>query len=204
MSTRRQAVRDYIEMRARLGSICERQNGDCRFRRFLEQQHIRRNWPLLGSATVARAAFDGPRRLGMSAYRPSSELPRSAEPDSPGRLATLSPEASSPISIQERHPRLLAAALEMPCRSTRCKLRPGTYYVVRIAESFPAYALGEARNLNFRTSISKPLCDGSVARSSKARLVRCTHQRAQCSRIISTPPTACAAQATFLICSLPR
>src|SRR5208282_5004087 len=43
--------------------------------------------------------------------------------------------------------RLLSAALEMPCRYARCKLRPWTYYCLFGLLSVSGLRLGEARNL---------------------------------------------------------
>lgn len=54
--------------------------------------------------------------------------------------------------------RLLSAALEMPCRYTRCKLRPWTYYCLFGLLSVSGLRSAKPVTSNFRTSISMPLC----------------------------------------------
>ena len=85
----------------------------------------------------------------MSADSPVIELPLIREPRFP-RTACY-PFARSGlglISIQRKTSSAsCAAALEMPCRYTRCKLRPWTYYCLFGLLSVSGLRLGEARNL---------------------------------------------------------
>ena len=78
MSTLRQAVQDYVEMRRGLGfKLRETEQGIDRFRRLPGSQrhaiHHHGAGPCLGSATVARAAFALGETAGLCPrIRPSS------------------------------------------------------------------------------------------------------------------------------------
>jgi integrase/recombinase XerD len=66
----------------------------------------------------------------------------------PDGLLPFRPKRARPYLYSKKDiQRLLAAAREMPCRYTRCKLRPWTYYCLFGLLSLSGLRLSEARNL---------------------------------------------------------
>jgi len=154
MSTIRQAVLDYIEMRRGLCfKLREAERGLLDFAAFLEQSHA-----LYITTELALAWAQGPlhaqpshwaRRLGFvrgfARHRAAAD-PRTQIP--PDGLLPFRPKRARPyLYSKEDILRLLAAALEMPCRYSHGKLRPWTYYCLFGLLSVSGLRLGEARNL---------------------------------------------------------
>ena len=154
MSTLRQAVQDYIEMRRGLGfKLQEAGRGLIDFAAFLEQSHAPYITTELALAWAQRPLHAQPshwaRRLGyvrgFARHRAAAD-PRTQIP--PDGLLPFRPKRARPyLYSKEDIQRLLAAALEMPSRYTRGKLRPWTYYCLFGLLSVSGLRLGEARNL---------------------------------------------------------
>ena len=193
MSTLRQAVQDYLEMRRGLGfKLRETGRGLIDFVTFLEANDTPYITTELALSWAQRPSQAQPshwaRRLGyvrvFARHRAAAD-PRTQIP--PDGLLPFRPKRARPyLYSNEDIQRLLSAALEMPCRYTLCKLRPWTYYCLFGLLSVSGLRLGEARNLK----LSNIDFDAAVLtiRGTKLEspaLCRCTHQRAQCFRIIS-------------------
>jgi integrase/recombinase XerD len=154
MSTFRQAVQDYIEMRRGLGfKLRETERGLMDFAAFLEANDTPYITTELALAWAQRPSRAQPshwaRRLGyvriFARHRAAAD-PRTQIP--PDGLLPFRPKRARPyLYSKEDIQRLLAAALEMPCRYTRCKLRPWTYYCLFGLLSLSGLRLGEARNI---------------------------------------------------------
>jgi integrase len=154
MSTLRQAVQDYIEMRRGLGfKLRETERGLIDFATFLEANDTPHITMELALAWAQRPSHAQPshwaRRLGyvrvFARHRAAAD-PRTQIP--PDGLLPFRPKRARPyLYSKEDIQRLLSAALELPCRYTRCKLRPWTYYCLFGLLSVSGLRLGEARNL---------------------------------------------------------
>ncbi|MFW8584618.1 tyrosine-type recombinase/integrase [Rhizobium beringeri] len=108
------------------------------------------NWPSNGpSGHLIRSPLTGRYGSVTSADLPVIGLPpipRTQIP--PDGLLPFRPKRARPyLYSQDDIRRLLAAALEMPCRYTCCKLRPLTFYCLFGLLSVAGLRLGEARNL---------------------------------------------------------
>ena len=133
MSTLRQAVQDYLEMRRGLGfKLRETGRGLIDFVTFLEANDTPYITTELALSWAQRPSQAQPshwaRRLGyvrvFARHRAAAD-PRTQIP--PDGLLPFRPKRARPyLYSNEDIPRLLSAALEMPCRYTLCKLRPWT------------------------------------------------------------------------------
>ena len=154
MTTLRQAVLGYIEMRRGLGfKLQEAGRGLIDFVGFLEQQNAPYITTELALAWAQRPSQAQPshwaRRLGyvrcFARHRVATD-PRTQIP--PDGLLPFRPKRARPyLYSKEEIQQLLSAALAMPCRYTRCQLRPWTYYCLFGLLSVSGMRLGEARNL---------------------------------------------------------
>ncbi|MGB5102142.1 MAG: tyrosine-type recombinase/integrase, partial [Steroidobacteraceae bacterium] len=154
MSMLRQAIQEYIEMRRGLGfKLRETERGLIDFAAFLEANdtpHITTELALAWAQRPSRAQpSHWARRLGyvrvFARHRAAAD-PRTQIP--PDGLLPFRPKRARPyLYSKEDIQRLLSAAFEMPCRYTRCKLRPWTYYCLFGLLSVSGLRLGEARNL---------------------------------------------------------
>jgi integrase/recombinase XerD len=154
MSTLRQAVQDYIEMRRGLAfKLREIERALIDFAAFLEANDTPNITTELALAWAQRPSRAQPaywaRRLGyvrvFARHRAAAD-PRTQIP--PDGLLPFRPKRARPyLYTNEDIQRLLSAALEMPCRYTPCKLRPWTYYCLFGLLSVSGLRVGEARNL---------------------------------------------------------
>lgn len=154
MTTLRQAVQGYIEMRRGLGfKFQEAGRGLIDFVGFLGQQDAPYITTELALAWAQRPSHAQPshwaRRLGFVrgfarhhvAVDPRTQIP-------PDGLLPFRPKRARPyLYSKEEIQQLLSAALDMPCRYTRCQLRPWTYYCLFGLLSVSGLRLGEARSL---------------------------------------------------------
>jgi integrase/recombinase XerD len=154
MTTLRLAVQDYIEMRRGLGfKLQEAGRGLIDFAGFLEQNGSPYITTELALAWAQKPLHAQPshwaQRLGYvrgfarhrAAVDPRTQIP-------PDGLLPFRPKRARPyLYSKEEIQRLLSAALDMPCRFTRCQLRPWTYYCLFGLLSVSGLRLGEARNL---------------------------------------------------------
>ncbi|MCK9553606.1 tyrosine-type recombinase/integrase [Aquamicrobium sp.] len=154
MTTLRQAVQGYIEMRRGLGfKLQEAGRGLTDFVGFMEQQDASYITTELALAWAQRPSHALPSywatRLGYVrcfARHHAAADPRTQIP--PDGLLPFRPKRARPyLYSKEEVQRLLSAALDMPCRYTRCQLRPWTYYCLFGLLSVSGLRLGEARNL---------------------------------------------------------
>jgi integrase/recombinase XerD len=157
MNTLREAVREYLELRRGLGfKLREAGNGLLDFVTFLEQhkasyitQALVLEWAQqpLNTRPAYRAA-----RLsfvrGFARYRSATD-PRTQIP--PTGLLPFKPKRARPYLYSDEEIRsLLRAALRMPYRYERGKLRPWVYYCLFGLLSVSGLRLGEARNLELQ------------------------------------------------------
>lgn len=154
MTTLRQAVQEYVRMRRDLGfKLHDAGNGLLDFVTFMEQrrasyitQGLALTWAQLPSnAQPAQWA----RRLsfvrGFAHYRSATD-PRTQIPAQ--GLLPFQPKRARPYLYSDAEVRLLLrAALNMPYRYERGKLRPWVYYCLLGLLSVSGLRLGEARNL---------------------------------------------------------
>jgi integrase len=154
MTTLRQAVHGYIEMRRGLGfKLKEAGKGLLDFVGFLEQHEAPFITTELALAWAQRPSQAQPSywatRLGFvrgfarhqAAVDPRTQIP-------PDGLLPFQPKRARPyLYSKEEIQQLLSAALAMPTRFTRCRLRPWTYYCLFGLLSVSGLRLGEARNL---------------------------------------------------------
>lgn len=154
MTTLREAVQGYIEMRRGLGfKLQESGRGLIDFVGFLERQNAPFITTELALAWAQRPSQAQPshwaRRLGyvrcFARHRVATDPRTQVPPDGllPFRPKRARPYLYSKGEIQQ----LLSAALDMPCRYTRCQLRPWTYYCLFGLLSVSGLRVGEARNL---------------------------------------------------------
>lgn len=154
MSTLQQAVQDYIEVRRRLGfKLREAGRALIDFAAFLDAHDAQYVTTELALAWAQRPSHALPSywaaRLGyvrgFARHQTAVDLRTQIPPD--GLLPFRSKRARPYLYSKDDIQRLLSAALEMPCRYTRCKLRPWTYYCLFGLLSVSGLRLGEARNL---------------------------------------------------------
>ncbi len=154
MTTLRQAVQEYVCMRRDLGfKLHEPGKGLLDFVTFLEQHRVSYITQALALAWAQQPSNVQPahwaRRLsfvrGFAQYRSATD-PRTQIP-APG-LLPFQPKRARPYLYSDAEIRdLLRAALTMPCRYERGKLRPWVYYCLFGLLSVSGLRLGEARNL---------------------------------------------------------
>ena len=157
MNTLRDAVREYLEMRRGLGfKLREAGNGLLDFVTFLEQrkasfitQKLALEWAQ--QPPNARPAYWAARLTtvrGFARYRSATD-PRTQIP--PTALLPFKPKRARPYLYSDEEIRsLLRAALRMPYRFERWKLRPWVYYCLFGLLSVSGLRLGEARNLELQ------------------------------------------------------
>ncbi len=157
MNTLRDAVREYLEMRRGLGfKLREAGNGLIDFVTFLEQrkassitQKLALEWAQ--QPPNARPAYWAARLSfvrGFARYRSATD-PRTQIP--PMALLPFKPKRARPYLYSDEEIRsLLRAALRMPYRFERWKLRPWVYYCLFGLLSVSGLRLGEARNLDLQ------------------------------------------------------
>jgi integrase len=157
MTSLRQAAQDYLSMRRGLGfQLREAGKALPDFVSFLEKcraRHITRELALAWAqqpSTVQPAEWA--RRLsfvrGFAQYRSATD-PRTEVP--PQGLLPFHPKRARPyIYSDDEIRRLLRAALDMPYRFERGKLRPWTFYCLFGLLSVSGLRIGEARSLELR------------------------------------------------------
>lgn len=157
MNTLREAVREYLELRRGLGfKLREAGNGLLDFVTFLEQhkasyitQALVLEWAQQPLNTrpaywAARLSFV----RGFARYRSATD-PRTQIP--PTGLLPFKPKRARPYLYSDEEIRsLLRAALRMPYRYERGKLRPWVCYCLFGLLSVSGLRLGEARNLELQ------------------------------------------------------
>ena len=154
MTTLRQAVHEYVRMRRGLGfKLHEAGKGLLDFVTFMERHRAASVTQALALAWAQQPSHVQPahwaQRLsfvrGFAHYRSATD-PRTQIP-APG-LLPFQPKRARPYLYSDAEIRdLLRAALTMPCRSERAKLRPWVYYCLFGLLSVSGLRLGEARNL---------------------------------------------------------
>ncbi len=157
MTTLRQAVHEYLQMRRHLGfKLHEAGKGLLDFLRFLAQHRASVITQTLALAWAQQPADVQPahwaRRLsfvrGFARYRsatdPHTEIP------APGLLPFHPQRARPYLYSASEIRRLLRAALSLPCRYERGRLRPWMYYTLFGLLSVTGLRIGEARNLEVR------------------------------------------------------
>jgi integrase/recombinase XerD len=157
MTALRQAVDDYVRMRRDLGfKLHDAGKALLDFATFLKQHRSSYITQELALAWAQRPSQAQPaywaRRLsvvrGFARYRSATD-PRTQIP-APG-LFPFSPKRARPYLYSHAEIRgLLHAALRMPCRFERGKLRPWVYYCLLGLLSVSGLRLGEARNLELQ------------------------------------------------------
>ena len=157
MTTLRQAVHEYLRMRRQLGfKLQDASKGLPEFVRFLEQhrapvitQALALTWAQL---PVHAQPAHWARRLsfvrGFARFRSATD-PRT-EIAAPG-LLPFQPQRARPYLYSSTEiRRLLRAALDLPCRFERGRLRPWLYYTFFGLLSVTGLRVSEARNLEVR------------------------------------------------------
>ncbi len=157
MNTLREAVRDYLNMRRSLGfKLHETGKLLPAFVKFLEEHRSSSITTRLALAWAQQPSTVQPaewaRRLSVvrtfARYRSATD-PRTQIP--PPGLLPFQPKRARPYLYSEEEIRsLLRAALRMPRRYRRSKLRPWTYYCLFGLLSVSGLRLGEVRNLELR------------------------------------------------------
>jgi integrase/recombinase XerD len=157
MNTLREAVGEYLEMRRGLGfKLQEAGKGLINFITFLEQHHASYITQELALAWAQQPSNVQPahsaQRLSFvrefarfrSATDPRTQIPLQG-------LLPFQPKRARPYLYSDEEIRsLLRAALKMPCRFERGKLRPWVYYCLFALLSLSDLRLGEARNLELQ------------------------------------------------------
>src|SRR5215472_735975 len=157
MNTLRKAVREYIDMRRSLGfKLLGAGRGLIDFVRFLERHHASYITQALALAWAQEPSNVQPaywaRRLSFvrefarfrSATDPRTQIPLQG-------LLPFQPKRARPYLYSEAEIRsLLRAALRMPYRYERGKLRPRVFYCLLGLLSVSGLRLGEARNLELQ------------------------------------------------------
>ncbi|MCX6027026.1 MAG: tyrosine-type recombinase/integrase [Chloroflexi bacterium] len=157
MTTLRHAVHEYLQMRRHLGfKLHEAGKGLLDFVRFLKQHRASVITQTLALAWAQQPADVQPahwaKRLsfvrGFARYRsatdPHTEIP------APGLLPFQPRRARPYLYSASEIRRLLRAALSLPCRYERGRLRPWMYYTLFGLLSVTGLRIGEARNLEVR------------------------------------------------------
>ena len=157
MNTLRKAVREYLELRRSLGfKLWEAGKGLTDFVTFLERHkasYITRDLALSWAQQPVNAhPAHWARRLsfvrGFAHYRSATD-PRTQIP--PQGLLPFQPKRARPYLYSDDEIRnLLLAALRMPCRWERGKLRPRVYHCLFGLLNVSGLRLGEARNLELQ------------------------------------------------------
>jgi len=157
MNTLRKAVREYLELRHSLGfKLREAGKGLTDFVTFLERHkasYITRDLALAWAQQPknVRPAHWAQRlsfARGFAQYRSATD-PRTQIP--PQGLLPFQPKRARPYLYSDDEVRnLLHAALKMPCRWERGKLRPWIYHCLFGLLSVSGLRLGEARNLELQ------------------------------------------------------
>jgi integrase/recombinase XerD len=157
MTTLRQAVHEYLRMRRQLGfKLQDASKGLPEFVRFLEQhraavitQALALTWAQL---PVHAQPAHWARRLsfvrGFARFRSATD-PRTEIP-APGLLPFRPQRARPYLYSSTEIRRLLRAALDLPCRFERGRLRPWLYYTFFGLLSVTGLRVSEARNLEVR------------------------------------------------------
>jgi len=157
MNTLREAVGEYLEMRRGLGfKLREAGKGLIDFITFLEQHNASYVTQALALAWAQQPSNVQPahsaQRLSFvrefaryrSATDPRTQMPLQG-------LLPFQPKRARPYLYSDEEIRsLLRAALKMPCRFERGKLRPWVYYCLFGLLSVSGLRLGEARNLELQ------------------------------------------------------
>jgi integrase/recombinase XerD len=154
MTTLRQAVQEYLSMRRHLGfKLHDAGKGLLNFVTFMEQHRASSITQALALAWAQQPSNVQPahwaQRLsfvrGFAQYRSATD-PRTQIPAQ--GLLPFQPKRARPYLYSEAEMRdLLGAALKMPCRYERGKLRPWVYYCLFGLLSVSGLRLSEARNL---------------------------------------------------------
>lgn len=157
MNTLRQAVEEYLSMRRDLGfRLREAGKGLLDFTAFMEQHRASYITSALALAWAQQPSNVQPahwaRRLSFvrefARYRSATD-PRTQIP--PQGLLPFRPKRARPyLYSDDEIESLLCAALKMPCRYERGKLRPWVYYCLLGLLSVSGMRLGEARNLELK------------------------------------------------------
>jgi len=157
MNTLRKAVQEYLSMRRNLGfTLDEAGKGLLDFVTFMEQRRASYITQTLALAWAQQPANVQPahwaQRLSfvrVFARHRSATDPRTQIP--PQGLLPFQPKRARPyLYSDDEIERLLRAALKMPCRFERGKLRPWVYYCLFGLLSVSGLRLGEARNLELQ------------------------------------------------------
>ena len=157
MNTLREALRDYLSMRRGLGfQLREAGKGLAAFVDFLEERNARYITRELALAWAQQPQHVQPaewaRRLGFvrgfARYRSASD-PRTEIPP-PGLLPFRAKRARPYIYSDAEIRSLLHAALDMPYRFERGKLRPWMFHCLFGLLSVAGLRIGEARNLELQ------------------------------------------------------
>jgi integrase/recombinase XerD len=157
MNSLREAVQEYLSMRRGLGfQLREAGKALPDFVSFLEKRNARHITQELALAWAQQPSNVQPaewaRRLsfvrGFAQYHSATD-PRTEIP--PQGLLPFQPRRARPyIYSDDEIRRLLRAALDMPYRFERGKLRPWTFYCLFGLLSVSGLRIGEARNLELR------------------------------------------------------
>jgi integrase/recombinase XerD len=157
MNTLRKAVREYLELRRSLGfKLLEAGKGLTDFVTFMERHkasYITRDLALAWAQQPINVhPAHWAQRLsfvrGFAHYRSATD-PRTQIP--PQGLLPFQPKRARPYLYSDDEVRnLLHAALKMPCRWERGKLRPWVYHCLFGLLSVSGLRLGEARNLKLQ------------------------------------------------------
>lgn len=157
MTTLRQAVQEYLHMRRDLGfKLLRAGKGLLDFVRFMEQHRASYITQALALAWAQQPAHAQPvywaQRLsyvrGFAQHRSATD-PRTQIPAQ--GLLPFRPKRARPYLYSDAEIRgLLSAALKMPYRYERAKLRPWVYYCLFGLLSVSGLRLGEARNLELQ------------------------------------------------------
>jgi integrase/recombinase XerD len=183
MTTLRQAVQEYVRMRRDLGfKLHEAGKGLLDFVRFMEQhrasyitQELALAWALQPShAQPAHWAQRLSFVRGFAQYRGATD-PRTQIPAQ--GLLPFQPKRARPYLYSDAEIQgLLSAALKMPYRYERGKLRPWVYYCLFGLLSVSGLRLGEARNLELQdVDLKAAVLTIRGAKFGKTRLVPLHH-----------------------------
>jgi integrase/recombinase XerD len=183
MTTLRQAVQEYVRMRRNLGfKLREASNGLLDFVRFMEQNHASYITQALALAWAQQPSHVQPahwaRRLsfirGFARHRSATD-PRTQIPVQgllPFKTKRARPYLYSDVEIRG----LLSAALKMPYRYERGKLRPWVYHCLLGLLSVSGLRVGEARNLELQdVDLKTAVLTIRGAKFGKIRLVPLHH-----------------------------